>query len=29
VKATYKKLLLQCVIREAPYDTSSLIKQSI
>jgi transposase len=29
VKATYKKLLLQCVISEAPYDTSGLIKQSI
>ena len=29
VKATYKKLLLQRVISEAPYDTSGLIKQSI
>ena len=29
VKATYKKLLLQCVIKEAPYDTMRLIKQSI
>ena len=29
VKATYKKLLLQCVIKEAHYDTMGLIKQSI
>ena len=29
VKATYKKLLLQCVIKEANYDTMGLIKQSI
>ena len=29
VKATYKKLLLKCVINDAPYDTMGLIKQSI
>ena len=29
LKATYKKLLLQHVIKEAPYDTMGLIKQSI
>ena len=29
VKATYKKLQLQCVIKEANYDTMRLIKQSI
>ena len=29
VKATYKKMLLQYMIKEAPYDTMSLIKQSI
>jgi len=29
IKATYKKLLLKCVINDAPYDTMGLIKQSI
>jgi hypothetical protein len=29
VKATYKKLLLKCVINDAAYDTMGLIKQSI
>jgi transposase len=29
LKATYKKLLLKCVINDAPYDTMGLIKQSI
>jgi len=29
VKATYKKMLLQRVIKEAPYDTVGLIKESI
>ena len=29
VKATYKKLLLKCVINDAAYDTIGLIKQSI
>jgi transposase len=29
IKATYKKLFLGQVIKEAPYDTMSLIKQSI
>ena len=29
VKATYKKMLLQRVIKGAPYDTVSLIKESI
>ena len=29
LKATYKKLLLKCVINDAPYDTIGLIKQSI
>jgi transposase len=29
IKATYKKLFLASVIKEAPYDTMSLIKQSI
>jgi hypothetical protein len=29
IKATYKKLFLGKVIKEAPYDTMSLIKQSI
>ena len=29
VKATYKKMLLKCVIEEVPYDTVSLIKESI
>ena len=29
VKATYKKMLLQLVIKGAPYDTVSLIKESI
>ena len=29
VKAAYKKILLQLVIKEAPYDTVSLIKESI
>ena len=29
LKATYKKLLLKCVINDAPYDTMDLIKQSI
>ena len=29
LKATYKKLLLKCVINDAPYDTLGLIKQSI
>ena len=29
VKVFFKKLLLQCVVGEAPYDTSGLIKQSI
>ena len=29
VKATYKKKLLQLVIKGAPYDTVSLIKESI
>ena len=29
IKATYKKLLLNCVIKEAHYDTMGLIKQSI
>ncbi len=29
VKATYKILLLKCVINVAPYDTIGLIKQSI
>jgi transposase len=29
LKATYKKLLLKCVISDAPYDTMGLIKQSI
>ena len=29
VKATYKKMLLQLVIKEAPYDTVGLIKKSI
>ncbi len=29
IKATYKKLLLKCVINDAPYDTMDLIKQSI
>ncbi len=29
VKATYKKMLLQLVIKEAPYDTVGLIKESI
>ena len=29
VKATYKKVLLQLVIKEAPYDTVGLIKESI
>jgi transposase len=29
LKATYKKLLLKCVIDDAPYDTIGLIKQSI
>ena len=29
IKATYKKMLLKCVIEEVPYDTVSLIKESI
>ena len=29
IKATYKKLLLKCVINNALYDTIGLIKQSI
>ena len=29
VKATYKKILLKCVIEGVPYDTVSLIKESI
>ena len=29
VKATYKKLLLKCVINDAAYDTVGLIKQTI
>ena len=29
LKVTYKKLLLKCVISDAPYDTMGLIKQSI
>ena len=29
LKATYKKLLLKCVISDAPYDTMGLINQSI
>ncbi len=29
LKATYKKLLLKCVINDAPYDTMGLIKKSI
>ena len=29
IKATYKKLLLKCVINDAPYDKIGLIKQSI
>jgi transposase len=29
LKATYKKLLLKCVINDDPYDTIGLIKQSI
>ncbi|MFM7729116.1 MAG: transposase, partial [Flavobacteriales bacterium] len=29
IKATYKKILLKCVIEEVPYDTVSLIKESI
>ena len=29
IKATYKKLLLKCVINDASYDTIGLIKQSI
>ena len=29
LKAMYKKLLLKCVINDAPYDTIGLIKQSI
>ena len=29
LKATYKKLLLKCVINDAPSDTIGLIKQSI
>ena len=29
LKATYKKLLLECAIKDAPYDTMGLIKQSI
>jgi transposase len=29
LKATYKKLLMKCVINDAPYDTNGLIKQSI
>ena len=29
LKATYKKLVLKCVINDAPYDTIDLIKQSI
>jgi len=29
LKATYKKLLLKCVINDAPYDTIGFIKQSM
>ena len=29
IKASYKKMLLKCVIEEVPYDTVSLIKESI
>ena len=29
LKATYKKLLLKCVINDVPYGTVALIKQSI
>jgi transposase len=29
LKATYKKLLLKCVINDAPYDTIGLIRQSL
>ncbi len=29
LKATYKKLLLKCVINDAPHDTMGLIKQSL
>ena len=29
IKATYKEMLLQLMIKEAPYDTVSLIKESI
>jgi transposase len=29
LKATYKKLLLKCVINDAPYDTIGLIKQCL
>jgi transposase len=29
IKATYKKMFLESVIKEAKYDTMSLIKQSI